>query len=68
VTSRAQVLSGNLDGDDMLISPGLVSIVAEVLKAAKGAEYPQTVKVELNKVSKSYHLDLCLSVSNKLKN
>lgn len=31
VTSRAQVLSGNLDGNDVLISPGLVSIVAEVL-------------------------------------
>ena len=51
----------------MLNSPDPAWVGAEVLKVVTGPEYPQTLKTELNRVSKSYHLDLCLSVSNKLK-
>jgi len=52
----------------VLDSPDPAWVGAEALKVVTGAEYAQTLNAELNRVSKSYHLDLCLSVSNKLKN
>lgn len=38
------------------------------LKVVTGLEYPQTLNSELNRASKSYHLDLCLPVNNNLEN
>lgn len=38
------------------------------LKVVTGLEYPQTLNSELNRVSKSYHLDLHLPVNNNLEN
>lgn len=51
----------------MLSSPDAAWTGAELCKVVTRPEYSQTLNAELNRVSKSYHLDLCLSVSNKLK-
>lgn len=58
---------GEPGGGNVLNSPDLPWVEVDVLKAVTGPEYPQTLHAELNRVSKSYHLGLCLSVSNKLK-
>lgn len=47
-------------GNDVLKSPDLACLGADILKAVTGPEYPQTFNAELNRVSKLCHLDLCL--------
>lgn len=54
-------------GSNVLNSPDLAWVGADILKAVKGPEYPQTFTAELNRVSKSCHLDLTSVVSNKPK-
>lgn len=58
---------GEPHGGNVLNYPDLPWVEVEDLKAVTGPEYPQTLNAELNRVSKSYHLGLCPSVSNKLK-
>lgn len=45
----------------------LAQLGAEALKVVTGPEHPQILNAELDRVFKSYHLDPCLSVINKLR-